>query len=298
MSDSGTLLWVAVPAAVLAAAAFGLTSALQHRAARRVPGAATVQWGLVFTLLRQPLWLASLLANGLGIVLQWLALSTAPLVLVQPLLVTSLVFAVLCSSAMRRQRPDRAALLGSGLCVAGLAVFFLLARPQPGAGTLTLPEVLPLAAGLAAIIAASLGVAAHYPGRVKVLALATATGVLYGVTAGLAKLAAADLRHGVLALLAGWHFYAVVVCGVTGFVLSQNAFRVGVALSPALAVIVALDPLVSIGIGALWLGETLRGEPPAVAGQVIGLAVVIAGIAVLSRRAPFTVRAARSREAA
>ncbi|RBM12607.1 hypothetical protein DI005_32845 [Prauserella sp. PE36] len=286
MTGQDTVLGIAVPAAILAAAAFGVTGALQHRAARRVEGGGPVRWGLVFTLLRQPLWLASLLANGLGIVFQWLALSTAPLVFVQPLLVTSLVFAVFSSSALRRERPDGLVLLGAGLCVAGLALFFLVARPEAGHGTLELRDVLPLATGLAAMIAVAVGLAVRFAGRVRVLALATATGVLYGVTAGVTKLAADDLRRGVVALLTHWHFYVVVACGVTGFLLSQNAFRVGVALAPALAVIVALDPLVSIGVGALWLGEELPGGAGRIAGQVLGLAVAIAGIALLSQRAP------------
>ncbi|PXY22282.1 DMT family transporter [Prauserella muralis] len=296
MSGQHTVLGVALPAALLAAAAFGLTGALQHRAARRIEGGGTVQWGLVFRLLRQPLWLASLVANGAGIVFQWLALSTAPLVFVQPLLVTSLVFAVYSSSALRRQRPDRMVLAGSALCVAGLAVFFVVARPQPGHGTLSLGDVLPLAAGLAVLIAACLAVAVRFTGRARVMALATATGVLYGVTAGLTKLAADDLRRGIVALLTHWHFYLVVVCGVAGFLLSQNAFRVGVALAPALAVIVALDPLVSIGVGALWLGETLPGGAGPIAGQVTGLATAIAGIALLSQRAPQAAQAEERKE--
>ncbi|WP_199432324.1 DMT family transporter [Qaidamihabitans albus] len=286
MNGSSTTLWIAVPAAVLAAAAFGLTGALQHRAARQTDISGTVSFELVLLLLRHPLWLASLLANGLGIALQWLALSTAPLVMVQPLLVTALVFAVISSSILRRHRPDRVVLFGSGLCVAGLTAFFLLARPTGGNDTLALGEVLPLAGGLALVLAGCIAAAVRYPGRIRVLALATATGVLYGVTAGLAKLAAGDLRHGVPALLTNWHFYLVLACGISGFVLNQNAFRVGVALAPALAVIVALDPLVSIGVGALWLGERLHGSPGAIAGQVLALAVLLGGITLLSRRAP------------
>lgn len=296
MSGAATQLGIAVPAAVLAAAAFGLTGALQHRAARRVPGGPAVHWGLVFTLLRQPLWMASLLTNGLGIVAQWIALSTAPLVLVQPLLVTALVFAVLGSDALRRQRPDGIVLLGAGLCVVGLTAFFLIARPEEGHGRLELSAVLPSAAGFAVLIGGSLAVAARWTGRPRVLALATATGVLYGVTAGLTKLAADDLRRGLPALFGHWHVYAVVACGVTGFVLSQNAFRVGVALAPALAVIVALDPLVSIGLGAWWFGEELPSGAGAVAGQVLGLAMAIAGIAVLSQRAPQVALAAEEKK--
>ncbi|PRX45903.1 magnesium transporter NIPA [Prauserella shujinwangii] len=297
MNGDGGMLWIAVPTAVLGAAAFGLTGALQHRAARQTDIGGTVSFELVLTLLRHPLWLASLLTNGLGIAMQWLALSLAPLVMVQPLLVTALIFAVISSSVLRRHRPDRVVLLGSGLCVAGLAAFFLLARPTGGGREgLSLSEVLPLAGGLAVILLGCLTAAVRHPGRVRVLALATATGVLYGVTAGLAKLAAEDLRHGVLTMLTSWHVYLVLVCGVTGFVLNQNAFRVGIALAPALAVIVGLDPLVSIGVGALWLGERLNDAPAAVAGQVLAVGVLLAGIAVLSKRAPQAAQAEEQAE--
>lgn len=286
-------LLIATPAAVLAAASFGLTSALQHRAAWRTPEPGRIRlFGMLLALLRQPMWLASLLSNGLGIALQWLALATAPLVFVQPLLVLSLIFAIISSAAMRRRRPDRSVLFGAGLCVAGLASFFPLARPSSGPGDLVLSEVPWLGGGLGVIMAACLTVALHFSGQLRVLALATATGVLYGVAAGLAKLAAADLEQGIGVLLTNWHFYLVFLCGGTGFVLSQNAFRAGVAVAPALAVMVALDPLVSLGVGVLWLGEELTGGPGAATGQVLAVAVLVVGIAILSRKAPQAAMAA------
>ncbi|AHH97402.1 DMT family transporter [Kutzneria albida] len=225
-------LLISVPAAVAAAACFGLTGALQHRAARRTGEQGTIRIGLVGELLRQPVWLGSLVANGLGIALQWLALATGPLILVQPLLVTGLVFAVLFSAALGKQRPDRVVLLGAGLCVAGLAGFLLIASPQAGQDRMSADEVWPLAGGLCVLLVLCLAVAFHRPGRTRALALATATGLLYGVTAGLAKLATDDLRRGLWAALTNWPLYLVVVCGLVGFVLNQNAFRVGVALAP------------------------------------------------------------------
>jgi drug/metabolite transporter (DMT)-like permease len=280
----------------LAAIAFGMTGALQHRAARRTPEAGTVRLSIIWDLLRQPLWLGSLVANTAGVVLQWVALSTAPLVLVQPILVLGLLFAVLITAMLHHHRPDRLVLLGTFLCVGGLAAFLVLAAPVPGHDVLSLDEVLPLAAGLFAIISCCLAAAVRFPGRVRVLGLATATGVLFGVTAGLAKLTAEELRHGVVVALTDWPIYAVAACGVTGFILSQNAFRAGVAMAPALAVMVALDPLVSIGIGALWLGERLQVGVGPVLGQVLALVAAVVGIAVLSRRAPQVAEAAAAAE--
>lgn len=288
MTQPEELLLIAVPAAVLAAGSFGLAQALQHRAARRTRETGTVRFRMIPELVHQPSWLASLLANGSGVALQWVALSFAPLILVQPLLVTGLLFAVLISSALHRQRLDRVVISGTALCGAGLAAFILIAAPEPGQGSLTFVEVLPLAGGLTAILAACIVTGVRHPGPVRALALATATGVLYGVTAGLTKLAVTDLGQSIAALFSSWPIYLVIICGPLGFVLNQNAFRVGVALAPALAVIIGIQPLVSIGIGVLWLDEHLRGGPMAILGQLIALGVLLAGVVILSRRAPQT----------
>jgi drug/metabolite transporter (DMT)-like permease len=274
-------LLIAVPAAVGGAAFFGLTSALQHRATQQVRQRDALQPGLLVDLAQQRVWLLSLVANAFGVILQWVALTTGPLVLVQPLLVTGLLFGVLFSGSF-----DRVVLLGAGLCVAGLAAFLLMARPTGDTDEMTLGAVLPLAIGLAAILAICLAVAAHRPGNTRALALAVAAGVLYGVSAGLAKLAAEELSQGILALLTHWPIYAVAVCGPIGFLLSQNAFQAERALAPALAVITILDPLVAIGIGILWLGEELQTGVGPIIGQILALAALCGGVFVLSRRAP------------
>ncbi|MBV9848019.1 MAG: DMT family transporter [Kutzneria sp.] len=294
MIGAPVVLAIAVPAAIAAAASFGLTAALQQREARATDRRGAVRWGLVTELARRPMWLGSLVVNGLGIVLQWIAWSTGPLALVQPLLVTGLLFAVVFAGWLDRLRPDRVALFGAGLCVLGLAAFLLFARPSPGRDRLTLGEVVPLAGGLTLVLASCLYTAVRHPGRLRVLALAGATGVCYGVAAGLAKLAADDLRRGVGAMLTDWPFLLLLVCGPLGFLLNQNAFRAGVAPAPALSVIVLVDPLVSIGIGTLWLGESLSADPGEVVGQVFALGVMATGVGVLSRRAPQVARDRRS----
>lgn len=278
---------VAIPAAVGAAASFGLTGAMQHEATWRVRQRGALRPSLLVDLAHQPIWLLSLIANVAGIVLQWIALVTGPLVLVQPLLVTGLLFAVSFTALMRRQLPDQVVLLGAALCAVGLAAFILIAQPTASRpATLTLGSVLPLAAVLAAILAACLHLAARRPGPTRTLALAVAAGVLYGVTAGMVKVALEILEYGVGAMFTSWPIYVVAVCGPLGFLLNQNAFQAGVALAPALSVIIVLDPLVGISIGILWLGESLRGGWAAVFGQVVALVMLAIGVVILSHRAP------------
>jgi hypothetical protein len=53
-----------------------------------------------------------------------------------------------------------------------------------------------------------------------------------------------------------------------------------------LAIITAVDPLVSIGVAYAWLDETIASTPLALAGEVISLAVMTGGIYALAHRCP------------
>jgi hypothetical protein len=107
------------------------------------------------------------------------------------------------------------------------------------------------------------------------------------VTAAVAKVTiGAFASGGFLAGLTHWSLWALVVLGPLGFLLNQNAFHEGELVSPPLAVITVTDPLVGIGIGVLWLGESIGRSPGAVVGQVLGLAAMALGVWLVAHRAP------------
>ncbi len=280
---------LAIVIAVASAASFGLSGALQHRVDR---SAATHGGGpveLVLQVVRRPVWLLSLLAAGAAVAGQGLALALAPLVLVQPLLVTGVLFAAVFSALLSHSKPDRLVTVGALLCAAGLSAFLILARPGEGiSGLPSLSRVWPLATVFAAALVGC-GVLALRPPtpQTRTLALALATGIFYGMNAGVAKLAIDQYGTGGLhALVTSWPLWSLAVLGPPGFVLNQLAFGTGVAVSPALAVITVTDPLMSLGLGVVWLGETLRATPALVGGEVAALGVVTAGVVLLTRRAP------------
>jgi drug/metabolite transporter (DMT)-like permease len=281
----GTDLMIAVPAAVLGAAGFGLATAAQQRATHEVETTGTLNPRLITSLLRRPMWLLGLVATVVALVLQLVALAFGAIAVVQPLLVTGVVFAAAFSSLMSRRRPDPLILLGALLCAAGLAAFLLLARPIPGAVEhIDLWNGLPLAIGLAAAVVACLIYAATVRHASRVLALALATGIMYGVTAGLMKVVTGQLREGLFEPFQHVTLYAVCVVGPIGFLLSQNTFQQGRMVSPAVAVITSADPVVAVLIGVFWLGERLDSSPALLAGQCVAALVVIAGIAFISLR--------------
>jgi drug/metabolite transporter (DMT)-like permease len=151
--------------------------------------------------------------------------------------------------------------------------------PRPG-------EALLLGGGVVAIVGGCVVAARWGRGTRRALSLAAATGVLFGVTAGLAKVAANDLHRGVGEVVRDWPGYAALACAGAGFVLSQHAFRAGVAVAPSLAVMVVLNPLAGIGFGVLWLGERVSTG----IGGAVALCLTVAGIAVLAKRAPAAAR--------
>jgi drug/metabolite transporter (DMT)-like permease len=286
-SSTSTMLFAAVPAAVAGAASFGLASAFQQHATKQVPTASTLNPRLLLELIRRPAWVLGIGTVIIGLSLQLTALAFGPLVLVQPLLVTGVLFGAVFSALLAHRKVDRLVVLGSLGCVAGLSAFLLLARPSGDARQLTDNRwaLWWLAIALGAIVLGCLTVAARFPGSIRVAALAAATGVLYGLTAGLMKLVTEEFRAGGFTEPFG-HPVLYIVCAVgpIGFLLSQNTFQQGTLIAPALAIITIVDPLVGVAIGVSWLGERVNHSPAVLAGQLIAAVVLIGSITLLAHR--------------
>jgi drug/metabolite transporter (DMT)-like permease len=279
-------LTVPVLAALAGACVYGVTGILQQRNAHAVEGSPTDQAGLIRGLIRRPAWVFSTIGSVVGFGLQGLALGTGPIVLVQPLLVTGILFGAVTGFIVRRQRVDWAFMGSLLLTAGGLAVFLIVSRPTKGNGTLTLLEALPLGIALLVLLAASVTLGLRTRKLARSLSFALAAGLVYGVTAAVAKVTIAQFSSGFLATITHWSFWALVVLGPLGFLLNQNAFREGALASPALAVITVVDPLVGIAIGLLWLDERIATGAGAITGEVLGLVAMAGGVWLVAHRAP------------
>ncbi len=273
----------AVPLALGAAGSFGAAGFMQHRAARHVPRTGPLQPKLLRELVAVPLFRWGIVCSAVAFVLQVIALWLAPLAVVQPLLVTGVLFYLGFASWVLGHRPDRLITTGAAIAVAGIAVFVVFAGPAAGTNRFSGTAALPLGIGLVAVVVAALAIAVRVPGEYRALPFAAATAVCYGVTAGLLRglLTSPDLTM----VWRDWQLYAVLVVAPAGFLLNQNAFQRGAVGSVAVAVITVGDPVVSIGVGAAWLGESLAGGALHRTLQVLALVAMAVGIALLARRA-------------
>lgn len=276
------------PLALGAAAAFGASSVLQFCATHRTPEQPAGRPSLLLHLVRQRTWRWSVVLAGVAFGLQVAALSLMPLIFVQPLLVTGLLWYVLLHAMLDRRRPDPKILLESVLCLVALSAFLLLARPTAGQGKglSSLTSAVLLGITVIGSVALCLVAALGLDRRWRPLPLALAAGICYGVTAGLISSLAFHFNGSPLSVLGHWQLYALIVLGPFGVLLSQNAYQAGPLGAPALATMIVADPLVSLGIGLAWLDERMRTGPWEVTGQVLALAAMAGAVFLLARRAP------------
>ena len=290
---------IAVAAALAGALLLGISSVADQRSTKRVKTRSALAPGILLDLLRQPLWLTAVAANVAGFALQVVALDFGSLALVQPLLVGDLVFSVLIARYLIRRdyarrgdaeppggKPEVAkVLLGVGAVAAGVAGFLAIGQPSGGRSDVSFGVLVPLAIGLVVVVGGCLVVSARSP-NLRPLALALACGVCYGVAAFAIKLVTSEFGGGAARVFTHWPIYVLAVVGPVGYILNQDAFQQGRFLAPVQAIITAADPVISIGLGILWLGVHLRSSPADIAGVIVSLLVMMAGIVETARHAP------------
>jgi drug/metabolite transporter (DMT)-like permease len=282
---------ITVILALAAAMVFSLSSVLEQRSTHQVPERGALHPRLILDLLKHRVFLAALAVNAFGSLLQILALHFGSLAVVQPLIVLSLLFAVVIAAfTIRHHRPDRVMFLGAAACAGGVSGFLAVARPTGGTNTVGPSAALPLGAALVAMVGVCLVAARWGPRRVRPLWLALACGVDFGVNAFLLKIVPSMLSQGFSNPAWQWPLYMLIVVTPTGFLLNQNAFQAGTLIAPVLAVITTTDPLVSITLGRMLLHENIASTPAALGSEAASLAVMTAGIVALSHRAPQLLR--------
>lgn len=277
--------------AVLAAALSAVSAAGEHRAAfglrrrwshgRR--SALLRGAGFALALLTTPLWVGSWALDISAFFAQATALHLGQLSVVQPLMVTTLLFTLPLAAAENRRWPGLRDWTGAVVLSAGLALVLStrgpVEEPQATEGRLLIPALTVLAALVALLVVVSRGRSAS----VRAALLGVAAGVLFGVGAATTKLAAATAAAaGVAGLMTSWAAYALAMASIASFALQQSAYAVG-PLATVMTAVITVDPLTSYLLGVLGFGERLPAAGiPLVLGAA-GIGALVAGVLVLAR---------------
>jgi hypothetical protein len=272
---------VAIVAALAAALFYALASVLQQWEAERQPAENALRPSLLARLAMRPRWLLGLVFDIAGYLSQWVALALGSLVVVQPVLVMGLLFALPLKARLSPHRMRGWGWSGALLTTSGLAVFLAVSRPAAGHTNVKLITWLLLVCGAAAVATTLVVIGRGSTPRWKAMAYGTAGGIIYGVCAALTKTCAHLLSLGVSNLFDTWQPYVLAGAGAAGMVLAQSAFQAG-PLDVSLPSLSATDPIVSVVIGALAFGEALHTGPVPTTLEVISFTAVVAGIFLLS----------------
>ncbi|MBV9513166.1 MAG: DMT family transporter [Mycobacteriaceae bacterium] len=261
--------------ALMSAVCMAVGIVVRQRATMDVPQDHGVSVSMVTALVRKRLWWMGTGVAVAGYVCQALALTRGSLLVVQPLLVSSLLFALPLSARLAGRRVTRSEWCWAVTLTAALAVFVLMARPHQGlyrgqelAWSVAIAVIAP-------IVVFCVAFGARSTGRRRAMLIAVAVGALFGVTAVLTKLVVFELaEEGALAVLTLPALYLLATLGVCAVVLQQSAFHAG-ALQMSVPTMLVLEPVVAVLLGALVLNEHLT-----VSGyETIALPLTIAAMA-------------------
>lgn len=271
---------IAVWAALAAGACFAVAGVLQQQAASARPPDEAMSFRLLGRLARRPLWLGGVLLAVPAYGFQSLALAFGPLSLVQPLIVSELVFALPLAAALHRMRLRAREWLGTLAVAGGLVLALVAADPRGGDPPAAHGAWLPALLAVCAATVLALAGARLTAGAVKASLTALAAGIVMGTQSVLLDATVARIRHGWADALLSWQAWLLVAVSVLGLLLIQSAFQEG-PLAASMPVIDAAEPAVAVILGVLLFDEEVGHGAVSGVLAVVGVAVLLAGVVVL-----------------
>ncbi|HEV3128828.1 MAG TPA: DMT family transporter [Solirubrobacteraceae bacterium] len=273
--------------ALLAALSNAANVTTQHMASTADPRGSS-GWRLVLYLFRSPLWLFGWVALAGAFLFQALALNAGLLSIVQPLMATELIFALVLRQFWIHQSILKITWAGAAMTCVGLAIFIVAGEPRGGHPTPTSQHW--IAAGVACGAAAAVLAALAQRGSPnwRAAAYASAAATVWALVATFIKTTVDTLtQFGVAGIFTHWPVYALAVGAVVGTLLQQAALHVG-PLKVSQPFLVIIDPIVSIALSVWLFAEYFTPSVAVLAIAAAAFAVMCAGVVLLTQTAPAT----------
>lgn len=246
--------------------------------------------GLIWQLIRRPLWWGGVLANAGGFGLQMLALASGPLLLVQPLTLTSLLFALPMSARWAGRPMTRADGVRALVLVAGLATFVIVGAPSGGDHDQPVSKwILPgVVVAVLTIVGLSTAMRRDSPATRRAWWFGAVAGVLLGINAAL-KVSTVEAMGGglwntLISLLTTWQAWALIVVVIFGTLCQQWGYHIA-PLSASLPPARTFELLGGMAAGIAIFGEQLKLADGRWAVLIAALAAIVWSTTMLARSA-------------
>ncbi|WP_405933799.1 hypothetical protein [Streptomyces sp. NBC_00827] len=269
-----------------AAVCFGTATVLQAMAARAAAsdggtgdgatgGGAGADAALLLRAVRQWRYLVGLALDGVGFLLQIVALRSLPIYAVGAALAASLAVTAVVAARLLHVRLSRVEWGAVGVVCAGLAMLGLASGAEGDrAGSIALKYAM-LGTAVGVLLLGAVG--GRLPERGRALVLGLGAGFGFGVVEVAVRLVD-DLAVG--SLLRNPATYALLVGGGAAFLLLTSALQRG-SVTVATAGMVVGETIGPAVVGVVWLGDRTREGLEWLA--VLGFAVAVVGALALAR---------------
>jgi drug/metabolite transporter (DMT)-like permease len=272
---------------LVAALLLGVGFVLQQAAARQEPECRFLSPRILTDLLRKPRWLAGIGCMVAGQLLAAWSIGHAALTLVEPLLTTYLLFALLLAVPMSKQAVRWNEVAGALLLCAGVTLLSLSRSTKPiglSVGSFSHWPAAAIIAGIA-YVAVVTGLSRRGPSRATLTGLGA--GLVFGIQDALTRQTLELLQgHPVTVLFTNWAPYCLLGSGIVGLWLMQNAFSAG-PLHASLPTIAAGEPVAGIALGIVVFGDRIQVSPGMLAIEAGGIAALIVGVVTVARSSAF-----------
>ena len=288
---TGSLPALGVALAILSAASLALGNLWQGRGVERVSARAHGP-SSVKQLLRSRVWLAGTALFGVAILLQMGSLVFAPLILVQPIGVTALVFTTLLTARASGHRPSRGVIRAILICLSGVTAYVIVASFVSKQKPIHDKQLVEIISALGAILVISLivRVLAHGKHRAPILYI-----IMGGVYSGFVATLGKTVISRVETMFTGGHFtfgsggWLTVTCligiGVASLI-SMYYVQYSHTCNPPEMVVAGLtvvDPGVAVVLGIVILNEAAGAPSWSMLLFLIAGATAVIGILALEK---------------
>ena len=264
--------------ALVAVIANAFAIVLQAAETRRAPLSDAGRPSLLVRLARRPRWLAGTALLVLAWPLQVLALTLAPITVVQPILACTQLVLLLLARTKLREHVGAIEIVGALAIGAGVAAVVLAAPRHTAADPKLVPTVVVLSAvGIAAIVAYAIGRRI----RGTYLSLVVGAGFAYAWVDFVNKLLSNELSNGDWLLAILW-VAGILAFGALAFLEEMTALQQRPAVTVAPVIGAVQDPLpvlMALVVGA----ETWSSAPSRVLPLIGGIVLVTLGAVLLGR---------------
>ena len=171
--------------------------------------------------------------------------------------------------------------VGAGAIAFGLSGFLFFAAPGGGDEVPTNLGWIVVGGASMFLIVVTVVATRWGPRWWKAAMFGSSAAIAYAFTAALIKTVSDFAANDWVTLFVHWQTYGVIVFGLMGLFLTQNAFHAG-PLAASQSTLVLVDPLVSICLGIALYGDSLRTSGPYGPLEALSLLVMFMGAVFLS----------------